>query len=96
MAITTQRSQVKLAKDVKAKATPYFVFGKTSAWDDDKNPPAPNRAVNALSEIIGYKKVSTISMCRPKKPNETSKILSKMKHFTPFTTYFLELTNYSS
>lgn len=72
MAITTQRSQVKLAKDVKAKATPYFVFGKTSAWDDDKNPPAPKREVNALSEIIGYKKVSTVSMCRPKKPNETS------------------------
>lgn len=49
----------------------YMVFGKTSAWDNDNNPPLEVEDTEAISEVIGYKKVNKFSLARPIKAGET-------------------------
>lgn len=72
MAITTTLSQVKLARDLKAKANPYFAIGRSTAWTNEKLPPIPNKSTTSLEEVIGYKKVESVFLCRPIKPKETT------------------------
>lgn len=49
----------------------YLVFGKTSEWDNDRNPPNEDERTEKISEIIGYKKLSQFSLARPMKEGET-------------------------
>lgn len=71
MAVTTVMSQVRAALDLK-KQKAYFVFGRTTPWDNEMMPPAPEEDITELEEIIGYKEASTVSLCRRLKPNETT------------------------
>jgi len=50
----------------------YMAIGKTSAWDNDANPPEEDSNTEALTEIIGYKKVSQFSLARPLNTGETT------------------------
>jgi len=49
----------------------YMVFGKSTPWDNDNNPPTEVEDTEAISEIIGYKKVKQFSLARPLNPGET-------------------------
>jgi len=50
----------------------YLVLGKTSAWDNENNPPEEDPNTEAVSEVIGYKKVKQFSLARPLNTNETT------------------------
>lgn len=50
----------------------YMAIGKTSAWDNEANPPEEDSNTEALTEVIGYKKVSQFSLARPLKTDETT------------------------
>lgn len=71
MAITTTKTHVRSALDLKAQ-TAHFVFGRTSAWDNEQSPPVPEASREALDEVVGYLAVTSKSLCRPLGPNEES------------------------
>lgn len=50
----------------------YVGLGKTTAWTDEANPPATTTDTTQLQEVIGYKKASTVSLCRPFVEGETT------------------------
>ena len=52
----------------------YVVIGKTSPWTNETMPPAEDPTTNALQEIVGYKKVSKVSLCRPFIEGETTSL----------------------
>lgn len=55
MAIKTERAKVSRALDFFHKDI-YIGIGKSSAWVDDNNPPAPDPDAAGLEEPIGYRK----------------------------------------
>lgn len=50
--------------------TAYLVFGKTSEWDNDSNPPNEDEKTEQISEVVGYKKLKQFSLARPLKDSE--------------------------
>lgn len=72
MAKSTLRSRVSIALQYQQKqANAYLVFGKSSSWTNDNNPPEEDENTAAISEIIGYKKTKQFSLARPLKQGET-------------------------
>lgn len=72
MSVVTTNSNVESAIALAKKATTtYLALGKKTAWANDEVPPTPSADATKLEEVIGYKKVSKVSLCRPKKQNET-------------------------
>lgn len=72
MAMSTTNSHIADAIELQAKYnSAYMVIGKKSAWTDDTNPPDENPDSSAISEIIGYKKLSKFSLARPLAVGET-------------------------
>lgn len=64
MAVTTTRAHVNMALHIKSKVkTTYLGIGGSEPWDDEDNPPIPERSREALETPIGYKKVNIVSLC---------------------------------
>lgn len=72
MAIVTDRAHVASAiRLLGEKEHTYVALGKgKTAWNDDKNPPAEVSSTTDISEVIGMKKCSTVSLCRRLGVNE--------------------------
>ncbi|AYJ76277.1 hypothetical protein BSP12_091 [Bacillus phage BSP12] len=71
MATSTLYSHIYDAIQLQSKwDNAYLVFGKTSPWTDDDNPPKEDPNATAIQEIIGYKKVRQFSLARPLKEGE--------------------------
>lgn len=72
MAISTYNSHVHVAKYYASlQANSYFVLGRTTEWSNEESPPTPDPKTIAVDEVIGYKRASTVSLCRPLKSGET-------------------------
>lgn len=65
MAVTTTKAHVNIALYLKSKiSSTYLGIGGSKPWDDEENPPAPDRSTVALTDPIGYKKVNLVSLCK--------------------------------
>lgn len=65
MAITTTKAHVNIALYLKNKInSTYIGLGRKTPWDDEENPPTPDKARTKLDSPIGYKKVNLVSLCR--------------------------------
>lgn len=72
MAKSTLNSHIDSAIQLQKRADEaYLVFGKTTAWADEENPPEEEQDVSEISEVVGYKKLKKFSLARPMKANET-------------------------
>lgn len=73
MAIATNNSRVYASLQLRAKeASTYLVIGKTSAWTNEDAPPQADPNTTTLQEVVGYKKVTKMSLCRPFVEGETT------------------------
>ncbi len=71
LAIATLNSHIDTAIQLQERInSAYIVFGKTSAWADEENPPEENDKITEISEIVGYKKLKQFSLARPLKAGE--------------------------
>lgn len=57
MAIATNQGHVNRAIEFYNRVSKFFSIGRTTAWDDDSNPPAPTTGMYAIDELVGFKKV---------------------------------------
>jgi len=57
MAISTVYGHVSRALDFYAKDDLYFCIGRTTAWDEENIPPAPDVNIQDVEEAIAFKKV---------------------------------------
>jgi hypothetical protein len=77
LAIATLNSHIADALELQSKYnSAYLVFGKTSPWVDEENPPEESADVSAISEVIGYKKAKRFSLARPLRTGETAESVS--------------------
>lgn len=73
MATATTNSRIYAALALKSKAnSTYLALGKTTPWTNEQIPPASDPEATTLMELIGYKKVSSASLCRPLITGETT------------------------
>lgn len=73
MASPTIQAYVDVALGLVAKAeSTYLAIGKTTAWDNESIPPMAEDATLNIEEIIGYKKMGTVSICKPLGAEETT------------------------
>ncbi|AUO79638.1 hypothetical protein BSP10_235 [Bacillus phage BSP10] len=71
MATSTLYSHIYDAIQLQSKwDNAYLVFGKTSPWTDEDNPPQEDPNAAAIQEIVGYKKVRQFSLARPLEQGE--------------------------
>lgn len=71
MATSTERSRVFNAILIQKQIeNAYIALGRTQVWSDEDRPPNENPGVDHLEQLIGYKKVSKMSVARQKKGNE--------------------------
>ncbi|AII28433.1 structural protein [Enterococcus phage EF24C] len=74
MAIATNNSRVYASLQLKNKQdSMYLAIGKTTPWTNEDAPPAPDPTTTTLTEVIGYKKVARVSLCREYLPSDDSK-----------------------
>lgn len=74
MAIATNNSRVYAALQLKNKKdSMYLVIGKTSAWTNESTPPETDPNTSSLQEVVGYKKVGKVSLCREYAESDGSK-----------------------
>ncbi|AIW03305.1 structural protein [Bacillus phage Mater] len=72
MAKSTLNAHISAAIELqKRQGSAYLVFGKTSPWDNELNPPEEVEDTTAISEIVGYKKTKQFSLARPVRTGET-------------------------
>lgn len=64
MAVTTLKGHVSRAIDFYNKTEVFFSLGKTTAWDDELNPPTPKNT-DDMVEILGHKKVESVFLVIP-------------------------------
>ena len=81
MAITTMLGHVNRAKDFFNKESIYFALGRSSAWEDEMNPPNEDAGAVALDEVIGYKRYMVKHIVRPVKEEETADIKYKNENW---------------
>ena len=73
MPTATIRAYVENAKlIVKEKNKIYLAIRKKTPWNNENIPPMPEEEADDLEEIIGFKKMSTVSLCRPMRDGETT------------------------
>lgn len=73
MAIATNNSRVYASLQLKNKQdSMYLVIGKTSPWTNEDAPPQADPNASTLQEVIGYKKVKKVSLCRSYFENDES------------------------
>ncbi len=69
--VSTVRAHVRRALEFTQKTDVYVAIGKTTPWDggnlggDDTNPPEPDADATALTEVVGYKKISQNTLVVP-------------------------------
>lgn len=62
MSVSTVASHVKRALSFFNDPAIYLGIGKSSAWADDNNPPAPDTNATTLLELIGFRKADNVYM----------------------------------
>ena len=73
MASPTIQAYVDIALGLVAKASStYLAIGKSTAWENEKIPPMAVDTTLNIQEIIGFKKMSTVSLCKPLGATETT------------------------
>ena len=66
MATATVKAFVENAKLIVNQANnTYLALGKKTPWENENVPPVPDEETENIEEIIGYKKMKVVSLCRP-------------------------------
>ncbi len=63
--VTTYHGRIHRGIVFKNSNDHWLAIGKTTAWADDSNPPAEDPTDTDITDIKGYKKITTKSMCYP-------------------------------
>ena len=64
MAVTTYASRARRALLHKMSSTYWVAIGRTTAWDDEENPPDPSPNDTGVTEPIIYVTPTTVSLCK--------------------------------
>lgn len=64
MAVTTYSGRARRALLHKTNSTYWVAIGRTTAWDDEDNPPDPTPSTSAITEPIIYVTPTTVSLCK--------------------------------
>lgn len=51
----------------------YLALGRTSRWENENIPPVPDEHVTDLQELIGFKRMDTVSLCKPIQEGESTR-----------------------
>lgn len=70
-ATTTAYVDSALALLAKSETT-YLALGKKTPWENESIPPMAEEDITDIQEIIGFKKMDTVSLCRPLGAGETT------------------------
>lgn len=66
MATATVQAYVENAKLIAKQADKtYLALGKTTPWENENIPPVPDERTYNIEEIIGFKRMEVVSLCRP-------------------------------
>lgn len=66
MPTATIQSYVENALRIREQAeVTYLAIGKSSPWENESMPPVAEENVTDLQEVIGYKKMDRVSLCKP-------------------------------
>lgn len=52
----------------------YLAIGRTSAWENEELPPLPEEEIEHLDELVGFKRMDRISLCKPLREGETTNL----------------------
>lgn len=73
MPTATIQSYIENALRIREQASKTFLaIGKTSPWENESIPPVAEETESDLQEIIGYKKMDRVSLCKPLSEGETT------------------------
>lgn len=50
----------------------YLAIGKTSEWENELLPPLPEENITDLQELVGFKKMDRVSLCKPLSQGQTT------------------------
>lgn len=64
MAVTTYSARARRALLHKTNSTYWVSIGRTTAWDDEDNPPDPSPSAAAIEEPIIYVAPTQVSLCK--------------------------------
>ena len=64
MAVTTYAGRARRALLHKTNSTYWMAIGRTTAWDDEENPPDPSPSATAIEEPIVYVTPTSVSLCK--------------------------------
>lgn len=64
MAVTTYASRARRALLHKMSSTYWISIGRTTAWDDEENPPDPSPSASTIEEPIIYVTPTTVSLAK--------------------------------
>ena len=66
LATATIQSYVENALRIREQANNTFLaLGKTSPWENESMPPVAEEDVTDLQELVGFKRMDNVSLCRP-------------------------------
>ena len=73
MAIVTINARIQASIDYVNKASnTYIAIGKQTPWTNEQAPPTEDPNASTLQEVIGYKKVAKVSLCKLLAEGETT------------------------
>lgn len=64
MGVTTYQGRSRRALLNKQNSTYWVGIGRTTAWDNESNPPSPSPSASGIEEAIVFKKPSIVSLCK--------------------------------
>lgn len=66
MPTATIQSYVENALRIREQAdNTYLALGKTSPWENESIPPVAEEDIADLQELVGFKKMDNVSLCKP-------------------------------
>lgn len=66
MAVVTTNARIQASIDyVKKASNTYVAIGRQTPWTNEQAPPTEDVNAVTLQEVIGYKKVKKVSLCKP-------------------------------
>lgn len=74
MATATINAYVSAALDLVNSTGLYLALGRTTPWENEQLPPVTEEGINQLEELVGFKRMSRVSICRPLLEGETTNL----------------------
>lgn len=85
MAISTIKAHVLSAiLFVESQPDLYTAIGRTTPWETETQPPLEDGGKDVLDEVLGYKRISRISLCRPLVDGESTSYQTIMYKSQPW------------